>query len=254
MAAIGFQCSVCISVERIYTTTPSLVFLSFTRSLPPSFIPLRVAPLTSIQFSLMGFIDMKFDMCHPSMLRQKLINLSINQDANLLSTSSSLLLLPICLPHFLSFHCPICYWLFFDTDTTDSPSTLPFLFSLPFFYHQPSLCVSGAWHALCLFNCHGLGRIEEDEDGMGWGGQCRERLKEWGRVEWQNLLTFLPSSLAVSPKGEDSKWVMGQFLVGTNIARALLCFNEPGSQDYIYSNRLGLRFQNVLGIHLMAFC
>lgn len=143
---------------------------------------------------------------------------------------------------------------FFDTDTTDSPSTLPFLFSLPFFYHQPSLCVSGAWHALCLFNCHGLGRIEEDEDGMGWGGQCRERLKEWGRVEWQNLLTFLPSSLAVSPKGEDSKWVMGQFLVGTNIARALLCFNEPGSQDYIYSNRLGLRFQNVLGIHLMAFC
>lgn len=146
MAAIGFQCSVCISVKRIYTTTPSLVFLSFTRSLPPSFIPLRVAPLTSIQFSLMGFIDMKFDMCHPSMLRQKLINLSINQDANLLSTSSSLLLLPICLPHFLSFHCPICYWLFLIL----TPQILPPLCLFCFLYHSFII------NPLCVFLEHDM--------------------------------------------------------------------------------------------------
>lgn len=82
---------------------------------------------------------------------------------------------------------------------------------------------------------------------VGWVGGCSvEKGIMNGEEEndWQNLLTFLPLSLAVLPKGKDSKWVMGQFLVGPHITWTLLCFNEPGSQDYIYSNRLGLRFQN----------
>lgn len=139
----------------------------------------------------------------------------------------------------------------FDLDTTESPSAPPSQFSPPFFH--PSLCVSGAWHTPPPLSLSWpWSRTEEDEGGTCWGGQCEERLKEPGREERQNLLTFLLSSLAVSPKGEEEKWVMGQFLVGTNITWALLCFIKPGSQDYIFSNRLGLRFENVLGIHLMV--
>ena len=40
------------------------------------------------------------------------------------------------------------------------------------------LSVSVASHAMCLFNCHGRCRIEEDETGMGSGTQCRERYND----------------------------------------------------------------------------
>lgn len=60
------------------STTLSLVFLCFTLFLPPSLIPVCVALFSSvsIQFSSMGFIDLKFDKCHPRTLKQKLINLN----------------------------------------------------------------------------------------------------------------------------------------------------------------------------------
>lgn len=86
------------------STTLSLPFLCFTLSLwPSSPISLCVPLFTSIQFSWMGFIGMIFDMCHPSTLKQKLINVLINQDVNFPST------LPFCLFSFLS---PVgLYWL-----------------------------------------------------------------------------------------------------------------------------------------------
>lgn len=98
------------SIGIIHFTVVNIpLFHSFSPSLPPSLIPLCVAQFSSIQFSLIGFIDMKCDMCHPSTLQQKLINPSINQDVNLLSTAPSLLSLPFCLSHFPSFISPICY-------------------------------------------------------------------------------------------------------------------------------------------------
>ena len=107
-AALGFQCLLSAS-----STSQWLIFLCFTLSRPPSLphslIPLCVAYFSSIHFSSVGFIDMKFDMCHPSTLQQKLINPFINQDVNLLSTAPSLLSLPFFLSYFPSFISPICY-------------------------------------------------------------------------------------------------------------------------------------------------
>lgn len=121
----------------------------------------------------------------------------------------------------------ICCWLFWSWHQrffiNSSLSVFSIVFPLSF-----SLC--------CWSNCHDLGRIKEDEGGM---------------TESARNFTVVFGSVA---KGWNEKWVMGQFLVGSNIARALLCFNEPGSEDYIHSNRLELRLQNVLPIHLMAFC
>lgn len=108
-----------------FSTTPSLVFLlshSFSHS----------SVCRSIQFSSMGFIDMKFDMCHPSTLQQKLINrsISISQKMLILSPAPSSSFLIVLFFVFL-----IVSLLFVLTDSFD-PDTLtlspPSTFSVTF--------------------------------------------------------------------------------------------------------------------------
>lgn len=87
-------------------------------------------------------------------------SLSINQNVNLGSTPSSLLLVPFCLP---------CVF--------PSPSTFHWLKSqiLPphsvfsTFLLSSSLSVPGARLALRLFNCHGLGRRKMKVEQVGEG-------------------------------------------------------------------------------------
>lgn len=164
----------------------------------------------------MGFIDMKFDMspnhtptendqslnksrCQPS-LRPILFTLNPlwSFSISLISASYLSLLLLWSWHHWFSLPFHLCF----------------LSLAFPIIPLSIIILLSGAWHALCQFNCDGLCRIEEDERGVGWGGQCRERCNEWEREEWQNLLTSLPSFQAVLSKAEGSKWVMGQFLVG----------------------------------------
>lgn len=251
---IAFQCSVCLSLKRINILQRTEFSFPLFHSSSASFSHSSLC--RSVHFSLAQWVLLTWSLtCVTQAHSNRNWSLPINQVANLLSTSSFSLLLPFCLSYFPSFLSSICYWLFWSSRCWFSLRSNFSVFSLFCFSIIPlplSVSLSGAWHALCLFNCHhGLGRIEEDEGEMGWGGHSRERYNEWEREKWQNLLIFLLSSLAVSPKGEDSKWVMGQFLVGPHITRALLCFNEPGSQDY--SNWCGLRFQNS-GNPFNGFC
>ncbi len=73
--------------------------------------------------------------------------------------------------------------------------------------------------------------MEDDEGVIGWGGQHREGYNERERGEGQNLLTFLPSCLAVLPKGENSKWVMGQFMVGSHITEQFCVLMRLGHRN-----------------------
>lgn len=116
--------------DQIEDSPLHAVFFSFTHSVRPSFIHLCVALLRSVQLALMGFIDITFDMCHPSMLALILISLSINQNVNVDSIPSSLLSVPFCLPHFF----PLLL-LFIHSNHIFS---LLALFSLHLFYHHPS--------------------------------------------------------------------------------------------------------------------
>lgn len=185
VAANKFQCSVCISVKRINVfTTLSFVFLSFTLSLPLSFIPLCSARFSSIQLNGSRW----HEIWHVSPRHAPTeIDQSLNKSRCQPSFHLVLFTLaPFCVLRILSFHFLFVVG-YFDSAAKDSPSTPASLFS-PLFFHHPSLCVS--WLTVMILT------------------ELRKM-----KVEWQNLLTFLLSSLAVLPKGEDSKWVMGQFLV-----------------------------------------
>lgn len=137
----------------------SVVFFCFTHSANPLLF-IFVLLCSDLQLALMGFIDITFDMCHPSTLALILISLSINQNVNLGSTPSSVLLVPFCLPRFFP-----------------SPSTFHWLKSqiLPprsvfsTFLLSSSLSVPGARLALRLFNCHGLGRRKMKVEQVGEG-------------------------------------------------------------------------------------
>lgn len=163
MAAIGCQ-RVFHWRESTPSTTLSLVFLCFTLSLPPSIISLS---------SLHWFYW--HESWHVS---PKHTPTEIDQSLNKSRCQPSLRLflwlsLPFCVSYFLSVLFPFCYWLFWSWHNRFS---LPSIFSVL----SPSLflsslsrfpALSGEWHALCLFNCYGLARIEEDEGVMSWGGE-----------------------------------------------------------------------------------
>lgn len=130
--------------ESTSSTTLSLVFLSFTLSLPLSFIPLCSAQINSIHLN--GFHW--HEIWHVS---SKHGPTEIDQSLNKSRCQPSF--------HLFLFTLAPFYWLFWSWHQRFSINSTLSVFSILF----PSSL------SLCLWsNCHGLGRIKEDEVGMGW--------------------------------------------------------------------------------------
>ena len=128
--------------------------------LSPFVISFCVSLLSSIQFNSKGFIDTKIDMLYPTSLRQQLIDLSINQNTTLLSTSLFLLSLLL----FLTFSHVFLLSAIngsFNLSLADSvsPSIVVVLSPFPFpscFYQLHSPSDSAAQHGLYVFNFCGI--------------------------------------------------------------------------------------------------
>lgn len=182
--------------------------------------------------------------------RKKLIKLSINQDVDLLSTSSSLLSLFALFSLSLSF----VYIYFFDPDTTDSLPLASFVFLLLSFHMIPLSVTSHALFAYLTVMAAGrlmrmkVGRVGEGSPRTGTinGEEENDRIcSHFCRHMWQCCVRE-----KIQKRG-----VMGACLVSLHLTRARLCFNESWVTAHIYSYWLRLRFQNSCsGSPLNGFC
>lgn len=84
--------------------------------------------------------------------------------------------------------------------------------------------------------------------------QVGEGAVENGAEQSDRICSYFHSPLWQSCLGVKFKLGHGPIFGWVPILHKVsLCFNEPGSKDYIYANRLWLRCQNVLQIDCLAF-